>query len=155
QLPRRGRGQHLAHRSQLRPSLVFADLVQVHQVVATRRHHLRQRDQELAAAAAPPPLLEGTDGVDGAVQPGYQVGTTGQLSGQEQASVTGQGGVVGADLDVVGAWVTMHLPGVLPIWTNGCSATPFSNTEGTRLSFSAVPRQRLIHASRSEVPPRC
>lgn len=58
--------------------------VQVHQVVGTRRHRLRQRDAELAAAAAQPPLLEGTGGVDGAVQPGHQVGSSGQLSGRSR-----------------------------------------------------------------------
>ena len=33
--------------------------------------------------------------------------------------VAGQGVVIGADLDVAGAWATMHLTGVLPTWTNG------------------------------------
>jgi hypothetical protein len=107
-------------------------------MVAAHRHHLGQRDQQLATAATPSAALEGPDAVDGAVQPHHQVGAGGQLSGQQQAGVAGQSVVVGSDLDVAGAWATMHLTGVLPTGRTDVLATPFSNTEGTRLSLSTV-----------------
>jgi sugar lactone lactonase YvrE len=40
--------------------------------------------------------------------------------------------------------------GVLSIWMNGVSATPFSNTKGTRFSLSTTNPQRPTRAFRSE-----
>jgi hypothetical protein len=118
QLPRRGRRWRLAHRSQLCPGLVLAQLLQVHQVVAAHCHHLGQRHQQLAGAAASPSSLEGTDGVDDAVQSRHHVGAGGQLPGQEQAGMASQGRVVGPNLDVAGTLGTMHRTGVLPNLVN-------------------------------------
>jgi hypothetical protein len=66
------------------------------------RHHHGQGDQQLTGAAPPPAMFEGADGIDGAVQTRDQAGAGGQLSGQHQAGVAGQGVVIGVDLDVAG-----------------------------------------------------
>jgi hypothetical protein len=87
-------------------------------VVAAHCHHLGQCHQQFAGAAASPSSLEGTDGVDDAVQSRNHVGAGGQLPGQEQAGMASQGRVVGPNLDVAGTLGTMHRTGVLPNWVN-------------------------------------
>lgn len=106
----------------------------MHKVVAAHRHHLGQRRQQLAAAATPSMLLEWADAIDGAVQPRHQVGAGSQLSGQEQAGMTGLGWVVGADLDVAGAGLrrTLRVSSRLACWV--CRSTkPIAQQAGKNL----------------------
>jgi hypothetical protein len=117
QLPGRGRRRCRRHRPQLGAGQIAAQLIEVDQVVAAHRDRLGQRDHQLAGVQAALPLLELTGPIDRLLDRLHHLQAADELTGEEQAGVAGQGGVVVPDLDAgagAGTWGRMRAHSKVP-----------------------------------------
>jgi hypothetical protein len=109
------------------------------QVVPTNQDRLRQRDQQPAPAQSPPPLLERLDRVDRDIQPVHQPAPIYQLAHQQQASMSGQPGVIRTFVNGAAMRGRVHLKRASWWGVGGIEASPLSQFQRHVSLFNRSP----------------